>query len=1039
MRCIRRTHLRRFYSSTTTTTTTTARPPLTVGMRREDPQRIWERRAPLTPDDVHYLVSERGVDVHVEPCERRVFPTSEYAKAGAKIEPSLRNAHIIVGIKETPLDELVTSPVQTPRTSDSGQTWSSRTHMMFSHTAKGQPYNTPLLSRFLTSSESSSSSSQLLPRLIDYELLTDESDGKRTVGFGWFAGVAGVLESLSAMAHAHLEIGVASPFLYTPRPHNLPSLDQLRAALREIGNRIVQEGTPRTLGPFVIGLTGSGNVAQGCLSMLSELPIHVVGVKDLDALVRDPNTDLHKIYLVHPKPEDYFVRSDGKKYDRASYYASPELYHSVFCDKIAPYLTLFLNGIGWSSGYPRLMSNEQLVTALERAQELGGARCTNIGDITCDVEGGLEFMTVATTLSSPSFKVRPQTKSGCPSLPDVQVMSVDILPTSIPLDASRHFSNAMLPYLERVMGWYTGRESAGKDDLLGRALERATIAVNGSLIEKHQWLQEGVDKWRVTSGAAKVADASTPTPSSSTSAESSGAVKKKRMLLLGSGMVAGPAVDHIAQRKDVELVVASNMQGELELLAKKHDNVSYKALDMGDEAGLASLVAQSDVVISLLPVALHTRAAEHCIQHGKHLVTASYISPSMRDLHTRAIQSNTLLLNEIGLDPGIDHCSTYALLSQFKRQHKRVVSFTSFCGGLPAPESIADNSGGGGGGGGGGIVPLSYKFSWSPRGVLSAALNGARFKLAGVTREIGGSDLLRTYFPSVPVLPGQQGQQQQKVTFEGLANRDSLPYVDTYGLGKLEELRTVLRGTLRYPGFARLMWGFKQLGLLEMEKKVSVGGEWERLIPAALAKAMGDEGVERMRADEAIRKALGARYEELAEEVVRAGRWLGIVGDDGEKGRVKRPMPRVPAGQVAPLDLFAALLGDRLRYEPGERDMVVLSHEFVVKSESGRGQQNLPVEEVYKSSLVAYGDAREGGYTAMARTVGIPIAIAALTVLDGKVGPKQGVVGVVGPSEPNVYEAVLEGLERVGLGMTEVKIAGNVQTVEQALVDGFRP
>ncbi|KAF8634324.1 hypothetical protein AX15_000984 [Amanita polypyramis BW_CC] len=995
--CLRHTHFRRLY--------TTSRLPLTVGIRREDPQRIWERRAPLTPDDVHYLVTEKKVEVHVEPCDRRVFPASEYTKAGAQIEPSLRHAHIIVGIKETPLDELITSPVPTARTSSSSQTWSARTHMMFSHTVKGQSYNTPLLARFLAA-ESGTGSSELLPRLIDYELLTDEVDGKRTVGFGWFAGVAGVLESLSVMAHAHLEIGVASPFLYTPRPHTMPSLHQLRVALREIGGKIAVEGTPRPLGPFVIGLTGNGNVAQGCLSILSELPIQQVDVGDLDALVRDPNTSLHKIYLAHARPEDYLMRSDGQKYDRESYYAHPESYRSVFCDKVAPYLTLFLNGVGWSNGFPRLMSNEQLVIALKRAQELGGARCTNIGDITCDVAGGLEFMTTATTLSSPFFKVKPSD----PSLPEVQIMSVDILPTSIPLDASRHFSGALMPYLERALSWYshkTGDQVGGKtndNDVLGRALNKATVAVGGELIEKHRWLQQGVDKWRMETTQA--VQTNTPTTSSAS-------LKRKRVLLLGSGMVAGPAVDHIAKRKDVELVVGSNVLGELQSLTKKHDNASFKLVDISEESVLASLVADADVVISLLPATLHPRAAELCIKHRKHLITASYISPAMRDLHDRAIQSGVVLLNEIGLDPGIDHCSTHALLAQFNKDKKRVVSFTSFCGGFPAPESVAG-------------IPLGYKFSWTPRGVLGAALNGARFKLGGKMRKVEASQLLRRGFPDVPVL------REQGIQLEGLPNRDSIPYVDTYGLGKLEEMRTLLRGTLRYPGFSRLMWGFKELGLLETEEKIKVD-KWEDLVLAAVACKVEDKGVMKMNVDEAVRKVL-AGEDELVENILEAGRWLGIV--QGRGMGPNRPMAKVPSGDLAPIDLFAALLGDRLRYEPGERDMVVLSHEFVVVKEGG--QSRPAEEEVYKSSLVVYGDAKEGGYTAMAQTVGIPVAIAALRVLDGKVGPAQGVVGVVGPSEPSVYEAVLEGLEKVGLGMTERRVTGPIETVEQTVAEGFQ-
>ena len=380
----------------------------------------------------------------------------------------------------------------------------------------------------------------------------------------------------------------------------------------------------------------------------------------------------------------------------------------------------------------------------------------------------------------------------------------------------------------------------------------------------------------------------------------------------------------------------------------------------------------------------------------------------MRALHDQAARAGVVLLNEIGLDPGIDHCSTHALLAQFKRDGKRVLSFSSFCGGFPAPESARG-------------VPLGYKFSWTPRGVLGAALNGARFKLGGKVKEVEGSVLLRKGFPDVPVLI------EEGISLEGLPNRDSMPYVDTYGLGKPEALRTVLRGTLRYPGFSKLMWGFRQLGLLEAERKVKVQN-WEDLVSAALASKVGDDGVLRIGAAEAVKKALGE--EELMRSVLQAGKWLGIVGG-GDVGP-KRPMPRVPRGELAPIDLFAALLGDRLRYEPGERDMVVLSHEFVVTKE-----HQPAVEEVYKSSLIAYGDPKEGGYTAMARTVGIPVAIAAMRMLDGKVGPAQGVVGVVGPSEPSVYEAVLDGLEKVGLGMIERRVTG-IKTVEQTLAEGIR-
>ncbi|KAF8646029.1 hypothetical protein AX16_007454 [Volvariella volvacea WC 439] len=945
----------------------TLRAPLTIGIRREDPKRIWERRAPLTPDAVYELVSKRDVRVLVEPCDRRVFPSHEYAKAGATVTQNLDSAHILVGIKETPLDQLITSPIANPRPK-SDTPLVPRTHLMFSHTAKGQPYNTPLLARFLASPSTSLDAAPLLPTLVDYELLTHEKDGKRTVGFGWHAGVAGVLESLSSMAQAHLGLGIASPFLFTPRPYTLPSLDRLRAAFRDIGKQIASEGTPPALGPFVIGLTGNGNVAQGCLSMLEELPIQRVRVQDLHGLVTNKDTDLRKIYLVHAQPEDYFVGTDGRKYDRSDYYKTPQKYRSTFAENIAPYLTLFLNGTGWAPGFPRLMSNEDLTVALQRAPEFGGARFTNIGDISCDIEGGLEFMDRATTLSTPFYTAHPDTLPA--HLPSVQVMSVDILPASIPLDASKHFSKALKPYLNSLIDSYTVGSSTGE---ASRAIDRATIARHGKLLEKHQWLQPAVDKfYGISTQQATLAPSPTESP-----AKTSGAPPKKRILMLGSGMVAGPAVEEIASRSDLELLIASNSASEIQKLVSTYPNVQHRIVDMSDQSTYAHLIEASDVVISLLPVAFHTTAAELCIKHRKHLVTASYISEGMRALHDQAVAADVLLLNEIGLDPGIDHCSAISLINRLHAEGKKIVSFTSFCGGLPAPDVP--------------VVPLRYKFSWSPRGVLTAALNSARYRLNNQMVEIPGRSLLRSHFPSLPIT--------KEFDLEGIANRDSLPYAESYNLGS--NIRTLLRGTLRYPGFSNLMHCFRAIGLLETDQKI-VLDRWGSLINQCLSLHL-PQGVPAISTLSVLNSLIPPSQ---AEALHQALEWLSLL-PASTIGFVPSPMPPVPAGPQAPLDLFAYLLAYKLRYLPNERDMVILSHEIIAKR-----NEPLAPEEVHTSSLITYGTPTA---SAMARTVGLPVAIAALNVVDGKVDVR----GVQGPSHPSIYNPVLEGLEAVGLGMKE--------------------
>ncbi|CAG8733064.1 11885_t:CDS:2, partial [Acaulospora colombiana] len=354
----------------------TASAPLTLGIRREDPSRIWERRVPLTPQAVSSLIRDEGVRVLLQPCARRIFPTQEYLNVGAELSDTLEHANIVLGIKETPLDDLVTDSVN-------GR---SRIQLMFSHTAKGQSYNMPLLARF----------KQSTARLIDYELMTDPQ-GKRVVAFGWYAGAAGVPEAFSALALDHLKLGLL------PRPYHHRSLEDLRQSLRNIGKIISERGTPKETGPYIVALTGNGNVSQGALSLLNELPLKHIRAEDLPTLATSkgryfdmtftvcnphstPATPRNVIYLLHVKPWDYLRDIRGGPYDRETYYSHPEMFTSHFHEKIAPYVSLVINGTGWKPGFPRLMNNLQLAEAQKLAQEIGIARFRTIADISCDIQ-----------------------------------------------------------------------------------------------------------------------------------------------------------------------------------------------------------------------------------------------------------------------------------------------------------------------------------------------------------------------------------------------------------------------------------------------------------------------------------------------------------------------------------------------------------------------------------------------------------------------------------------------------------------------------
>ncbi|KAH7333929.1 Saccharopine dehydrogenase-domain-containing protein [Rhizoctonia solani] len=978
---------------------------VTVGLRREDPGRIWERRTPLTPDAVEDLV-ESGAEVLVEECERRVWRNHDYAKAGAKLVPSgkraLEPADIILGIKEVPLDECISTV--TPRNKP-------RTHLMFSHTAKGQEYNTGLLSQFVSPAGDTSEKA----RLVDYELLTDES-GKRVVAFGWYAGAAGLAEGLITSAHAELQLGVASPFLYLPRPYAHPSLDDMRASLRRVGKHISSAGTSPALGPFVVAVTGNGNVAQGALDMLKELPVVYIKPKDLSSLVSNPETDLRKVYVVHLPPSEYIRGANNEPYDREAYHADPSKWKSIFADEVAPYTSLLVNGAGWKAGYPRLVSNSDLPRVVALAKGVGLGRFAAIADVSCDFEGGLEFVTHPTTICAPIYQH--------PLGP--HLMTVEILPAELPRDASKHFSKALKPYLKGLVRVHErggtlklDGKAEKEEQLVFKTLDRATIAENGILRPQHAWLMERVGAhWAqntsstqpeivvasgksVSTSSGGVAVSSVDSDTSGLSSTSSGASNssqslkpRKRVLLLGSGMVAKPAVDVFLGRDDIRLVVASNNLSEATALTQSHDRAEVVQLDVSDHERMADLINGVDVVVSLLPAALHTQVAENCIKYKKHLVTASYISPSMTALHERAIEADVLLLNEIGLDPGIDHCGAMEMRDRFERQGKRIVSFVSWCGGLPAPENSN--------------VPLGMKFSWSPKGLLSAALNPARFKLAGKHIEIPGHELLESYFPDVPLSKG--------FALEGLANRDSLGYAETYKFGSVDGMRSLFRGTLRYKGFADLMRMFSEVGLLSNKENDKIMlNEWNELVGRAAAKASGEK-FELKDTVDVVRSIIGT---ERAEEhrIIPTLKWMNAV--PANPSDVDPSLPPVPKGAITPLDALATLLSHKLRYEAHERDLVLLSHEVVTAPASAPYSETFDPanNEVHTSTLAVYGSSSG---SAMSKTVGLPLAFATLRVLDGGVHAR----GVTGPFGEEVYKPVLEGLESVGLGMRETKVAG---------------
>lgn len=434
----------------------------------------------------------------------------------------------------------------------------------------------------------------------------------------------------------------------------------------------------------------------------------------------------------------------------------------------------------------------------------------------------------------------------------------------------------------------------------------------------------------------------------------------KKVLVLGAGLVARPLVNYLLGQPDFFVTVADVEAGRAAKLVTGRPRGAAEVLDIADRAALAAAIGRADLVVSMVPYTFHPVVAELAIEQGKSMVTASYVSPAMRAFDARAKERGVVILNEVGLDPGIDHMEAMRVIHEVHDAGGKVLGFASWCGGFPAPEANTN--------------PFGYKFSWSPRGVLLASKNSAKFLKDGRIVTIPAADLFA--HPETIGIPGL-GE------YEGYPNRDSVAYREAYGI---PEALSVFRGTLRYPGWCETLKKMVELGLLEDTPKDRPGGTFDGLMRELAQAARGAE------TKAAVASKLGL---EAGSAIMSRLAWLGLFEAN--------PLP-APKGSA--LDNLTALMVEKLAYAERERDMVVLQHEFLVRTESGAMERIV-------STLVDYGV--PGGDSSMSRTVGLPAAIGARLVLEGRIA----LPGVQSPLRPEIYGPILDELEKLGVRFEE--------------------
>jgi saccharopine dehydrogenase-like NADP-dependent oxidoreductase len=441
----------------------------------------------------------------------------------------------------------------------------------------------------------------------------------------------------------------------------------------------------------------------------------------------------------------------------------------------------------------------------------------------------------------------------------------------------------------------------------------------------------------------------------------------KQILIFGAGRSATFLIQYFLEHAPTEHWQVTVADYDLAMAQEKiggHPSANAVQLDIQDEEARRALIAQADIVVSLLPVTFHLLVARDCITLGKNLTTASYVSPEMKALDAEVAAKGLTFLNECGLDPGIDHMSAMQVIDRIKAEGHQLKTFESFAGGLLAPGTDDFN-------------PWEYKFTWNPRNVVLAGHGVVKFIQEGKHKYIPYHKVFRR--TEMVHIPGYG-------YFEGYANRDSMKYLDVYNL---HGISTLYRGTLRRPGFCRTWDIFVQIGATDdtyhMER---VAQMTHRDFINSFLLYHPHDSVELK-----LAHYMGLDLE--GPEMYRL-KWVGIFDDT-----------LVGLDKGTPAQILEHILKKKWTLQPEDKDMIVMWNKFEF-FDNGR------LRELH-STFIAIGD--DATHTAMAKTVGLPLAIGTKLILQGKVT----MPGVQIPIHREWYEPILAELKSMGFEMRETE------------------